>query len=114
MAPRPWRRHRVQLPGRRLAQRHVCRAPRVEDVDLALERAQDAANDPAWRKLLPHERATFLYRIADGIARHADRISQVQTRDTGKTLTETRALAMSACRHLPLYGGDAARPWKTR
>ena len=68
----------------------------VEDVDLALERAQDAANDPAWRKLLPHERATFLYRIADGIARHADRISQVQTRDTGKTLTETRALAMSA------------------
>jgi len=68
----------------------------VDDVDLAIERAQDAANDPAWRKLLPHERATYLYRIAEGIARHADRISHVQTRDTGKTLTETRALAMSA------------------
>jgi len=68
----------------------------LDDVDLAIERAQDAANDPAWRKLLPHERATYLYRIAEGIARHADRISHVQTRDTGKTLTETRALAMSA------------------
>jgi len=68
----------------------------LDDVDDAIERAQDAANDPAWRKLLPHERATYLYRIAEGIARHADRISHVQTRDTGKTLTETRALAMSA------------------
>jgi len=67
-----------------------------DDVDLAIERAQDAANDPGWRKLPPHERATFLYRISDGIARHADRISCVQSRDTGKTLSETRALAMSA------------------
>jgi len=68
----------------------------AEDVDIAVERAQEAANDPAWRKLLPHERATYLYKISDGIARHADRISYVQSRDTGKTLAETRALAMSA------------------
>ena len=61
----------------------------IEDVDFAIERAQEAVSDKAWRRLLPHERATYLYRIADGIAQHADRISQVQTRDTGKTLTET-------------------------
>lgn len=68
----------------------------VEDVDFAIERAQEAASDPAWRNLLLHERATFLYKIADGIAKNAERISQVQSRDTGKTLTETFALAMSA------------------
>jgi acyl-CoA reductase-like NAD-dependent aldehyde dehydrogenase len=68
----------------------------AEDVDLAIERAQDAVNKPAWRRLLPHERATFLYRISESIIRHADRISYVQSRDTGKTLSETRALAMSA------------------
>jgi betaine-aldehyde dehydrogenase len=68
----------------------------VEDVDLAIDRAQVAANDPAWKKLRPHERAGFLYRIADGITREADRIAYVQSRDTGKTLTETRALAASA------------------
>lgn len=68
----------------------------IEDVDLAIERAQEAASDPKWRKLLPHERATYLYRIADGIAQNADRISYVQSRDTGKTLSETRALALSA------------------
>lgn len=77
--------HNATLPGASL-----------EDVDLAIERAQDVVNDPAWRKLLPHERATYLYKISDGIARHADRISHVQSRDTGKTLAETRALAMSA------------------
>ena len=68
----------------------------VEDVDLAIDRARVAANDPAWKKLRPHERASFLYRISDGIAREADRIAYVQSRDTGKTLTETRALAVSA------------------
>jgi betaine-aldehyde dehydrogenase len=68
----------------------------LDDVDLAIERAQEAAHDPKWRKLLPHERASYLYRISEGIARNADRISHVQSRDTGKTLGETRALAMSA------------------
>src|ERR1700761_655306 len=67
-----------------------------DDVDLAIERAQRAAHEPHWRRLLPHERATFLYRISEGIARHADRISHLQSRDTGKTLAETRALALSA------------------
>jgi len=68
----------------------------AEDIDLAIERAETAARDPAWRRLRPHERATTLYRIADGIAANADRIAYVQSRDTGKTLNETRALANSA------------------
>lgn len=67
-----------------------------QDVDLAIERAQNAADEPTWRRLLPHERATYLYRIADGITQNVDRISHLQSRDTGKTLTETRALALSA------------------
>ncbi len=68
----------------------------LEDVDLAIERARDAVDEAAWRKLLPHERAAYLYRIAEGIAKNAERISFIQSRDTGKTLTETYALAMSA------------------
>ena len=67
-----------------------------EDVDEAIERAEAARRAPAWRNLKPHERATYLYRISDGITRNVDRISLTQTRDTGKTLGETRALAMSA------------------
>jgi len=59
----------------------------------AAKRAQAATG---WADLMPHERARYLARIADGIEASADRIAFVQSRDTGKTLTETRALAGSA------------------
>lgn len=68
----------------------------TEDVELAVARAQEAQRAQAWSVLRPHERAAYLYRISEGIARSADRISRTQSRDTGKTLGETRALAMSA------------------
>ena len=62
----------------------------------AISAACEAQQDPAWRDLKPHERATHLHRIADGIAANIDRISWIQSRDTSKTLAETRALALSA------------------
>ncbi len=68
----------------------------AEDVADAIDRADTAANAASWRRLRPPERAAFLYRIADGLAAAAPRIAFVQTRDTGKTLAETTALAMSA------------------
>ena len=67
-----------------------------EDVLLAIERAKTAQADPAWRNLKAHERARYLHKIADGIEANIDRISWVQSRDTSKTLGETRALATSA------------------
>lgn len=74
----------------------IVRGAAAEDVDEAITRAETAAADPAWRRLKPHERATYLYRISVGIERNAERISFIQTRDTGKTQAETRALAQSA------------------
>ncbi|MFF4758447.1 aldehyde dehydrogenase family protein [Streptomyces sp. NPDC001292] len=66
------------------------------DVDEAARAAADAATAPAWRDLLPHRRARLLHRIGDLIEEHAGELSALQTADTGKTLTETRALALSA------------------
>jgi len=68
----------------------------LDDVDAAVEAGRRAAADPAWRDLLPHQRARLLYRIGDAIEVEADAIAALQTRDTGKTLAETRALALSA------------------
>ena len=65
-------------------------------VDTAIEAGARAQADPAWRALRPHERARLLTRIADGIEANIQRISQIQSRDTGKTLRETAALAGSA------------------
>ena len=64
------------------------------DVEESITRALDV--QPAWGALRPHERASVLHRISDGIAANVERIAWVQSRDTSKALTETRALAASA------------------
>ncbi|MFI9077941.1 aldehyde dehydrogenase family protein [Streptomyces sioyaensis] len=66
------------------------------DVDEAARRAARAAADPAWRALPAHRRARLLHRIADAIEQRAEPLAALQTADTGKTLTETRALVASA------------------
>ena len=68
----------------------------VADVDCAVAAGKAAMSSAAWRKLKPHERARFLYRIADGIQAAKDQLSALQTLDTGKTLLETGALVESA------------------
>ena len=65
-----------------------------EDGEEAIARAKAA--QPAWGALKPHERARVLYAIAEGIEKNIGRISQIQSQDTGKTLSETAALAASA------------------
>ncbi|WP_374206843.1 aldehyde dehydrogenase family protein [Streptomyces noursei] len=79
--------------GRVLAE---LRAASVDEVDEAARAGARAAADPAWRDLLPHRRAQLLHRLADLVAEAADELAAVQTADTGKTLAETTALALSA------------------
>lgn len=68
----------------------------VDDAAEAIDRARVAQQRPEWSEALPHERAAVLHRISDGIRGSAKRISRIQTTDTGKTLAETEALALSA------------------
>ncbi len=62
----------------------------------AIGKAKAAQANPEWRDLKPHQRANYLYAIADGVSQNIERIAFIQSRDTGKTLAETRALALSA------------------
>lgn len=73
------------------------------DLDDAVRAGRAAANDPAWRELLPHERAVYLRHIADGIDEHAGELALLQTRNTGKTLAETNALVASAAGTFRFY-----------
>lgn len=72
----------------------VLRGASPQDGEEAIARAKAA--QPAWGALKPHERARVLHAISDGIERNTGRISQIQSQDTGKTLSETAALAASA------------------
>lgn len=68
----------------------------ADDGYAAIEAAVEAQSAPAWLAMKPHERARYLAAIADGIEVNSSRIAYIQSRDTGKTLAETTALAMSA------------------
>jgi betaine-aldehyde dehydrogenase len=67
-----------------------------QDVDEAVLAAEAARQQPAWARLLPHERAGMLYRIASGIRERAEELAQLQRLDNGKPMSETRALVASA------------------
>lgn len=73
------------------------------DVDEAVAAAQTAQAEPAWQAMLPHDRARLLHRIGDAVEAEADVIAALQTRDTGKTLAETRALTLSAANTFRYY-----------
>ncbi|NDJ56433.1 aldehyde dehydrogenase [Enterobacteriaceae bacterium 4M9] len=68
----------------------------LNDLEDAVERAERAWRDPAWRNSLPHQRARILSRVADIIEARVDELAERQTRDNGKPLAETRGLVMSA------------------
>ncbi|MBA0126385.1 aldehyde dehydrogenase [Haloechinothrix sp. YIM 98757] len=73
------------------------------DVDAAARCGARVAAEPGWRDMLPHERARLLARVAELIERDREELALLQTRNTGKTLTETRALVASAAGTFRFY-----------
>lgn len=71
-------------------------AASVTDVDEAIATADVARRRADWADLRPHERAGVLYRISTLIRERAEELAQLQRRDNGKPIGETRALVASA------------------
>jgi malonate-semialdehyde dehydrogenase (acetylating)/methylmalonate-semialdehyde dehydrogenase len=72
--------------GRAIASVPFCT---VAEVDRAVRAAADAL--PAWAETPVVDRARVLFRFRDLLARHADELARVVTREHGKTLAEARA-----------------------
>ena len=68
----------------------------AEDAKEAVEAADVAWRKPDWSGLKPHQRALVLYRIADLITQRHEALAQLQRRDNGKPIAETRVLVASA------------------
>ncbi|MCI2807560.1 aldehyde dehydrogenase [Eoetvoesiella caeni] len=66
------------------------------DVEAAIQGAHEAYLQGHWSQRKPHERAAVLYRIAHLIREQAEDLAQLQRRDNGKPINETRALVASA------------------
>ncbi len=70
----------------------------AEDVDRAVRAAEGAFNGP-WGALTGKERARLMRRLAGLLARDAEALAAVETRDNGKLLREM----VAQCRMLPDY-----------
>ena len=71
-------------------------AASLDDVNAAIAAAHAAWQRPNWRDIKAHERAAILYRIAALIRERGEALAQLQRRDNGKPISETRALVASA------------------
>ncbi|MFZ2649199.1 MAG: 5-carboxymethyl-2-hydroxymuconate semialdehyde dehydrogenase [Burkholderiaceae bacterium] len=59
----------------------------ASEVNMAVAAAKGAF--PGWAALAPGQRARIMRRLGDLIARHADDIAQIETRDTGQVIAQT-------------------------
>ena len=86
-------------------------AATVGDVEEAVQTAEQARLQPAWARLMPHERAGMLHRIAQGIREQSETLAQLQRLDNGKPIKECRALVASAAGTFQ-YFAAAAETWE--
>jgi betaine-aldehyde dehydrogenase len=86
-------------------------AATVDDVDEAVQAAEQARLQPDWAKRMPHERAGVLHRIAQGIRDNSEALAQLQRLDNGKPIKECRALVASAAGTFQ-YFAAAAETWE--
>lgn len=94
--------------GSAVARLHAATA---DDVDEAVQAAEQARLQPAWAKLMPHERAGVLHRIAQGIRAQAEALAQLQRLDNGKPIKECRALVASAAGTFQFFAA-AVETWE--
>jgi len=85
----------------------VMPAASAADVDRAIEAAHRALSDPAWADLTPTARGKLLVRLGDLVAAEAQQLAELETRDTGKIIRETRAQIGYVAEYYRYFGGLA-------
>ncbi|WP_299350181.1 aldehyde dehydrogenase [uncultured Shimia sp.] len=77
------------------------------DVEHAITAARNALNDPDWRDMTQTQRGKLLYRLAELIEENAAKIGQIETKDSGKLLTETASQSAYVGDYYRYYAGLA-------
>lgn len=63
----------------------------ADDVEAAVAAANAAFRDPAWRRMTQTDRGALMRRLAELVRANADTLAEIESRDNGKLLKETRA-----------------------
>ena len=75
-----------------------------QDVDIAVAAAK-AAYENVWKDMNPHERAKYLYRIADLIEKNVDELAEIQTYDMGMILAHAKMMVAAQADTFRYYAG---------
>ncbi len=76
-----------------------------EDVDRAVAAARRAFDKGPWPKASPYQRGRVLQRVADGIRNEAEVIADLETHNSGKTITSSRKEIEGAAMVFDYYAG---------
>jgi acyl-CoA reductase-like NAD-dependent aldehyde dehydrogenase len=63
----------------------------ADDVAAAVDAANAAFRNPAWRRMTQTDRGALVRRLAELVRANADTLAEIEMRDNGKLLKETRA-----------------------
>lgn len=80
---------------------------RESDVNAAVEAAEAAFYGAEWASMTASGRGKLLYRLADLIAENAQKLAELETRDTGKIIRETSAQIAYVAEYYRYYAGLA-------
>jgi aldehyde dehydrogenase (NAD+) len=79
---------------------------RAHEVDLAVKAAR-AALSGAWGKMTATERGQVMLRISRAVLDHAEELTKLEARDTGKPMSTARNDINVLARYFEFYGGAA-------
>ena len=82
-------------------------AGNAADIDLAVAAARRAVETGAWGGLTATERGRLLSRLGRLVEDHADELTRLEARDTGKPMRQARADVVAVARYFEYYGGAA-------
>ena len=73
------------------------------DLDRALQSSNGASD--SWSNIFPHERARYLYKVAELVDRDSEKLANLQMHQNGKTITECRAQSKSCAAIFRYFAG---------
>jgi betaine-aldehyde dehydrogenase len=82
----------------------------IEDVDKAVRAAREAFDNGLWPRTPATERASRLFKLADLIESRAVEFAEMETRNCGKPLRESRFDVADAAACFRYYAGIATKP----
>jgi aldehyde dehydrogenase (NAD+) len=80
---------------------------REGEVDRAVKAAERALHSSPWASMTASARGKLLYRLADLVAVNAQKLAELETRDTGKIIRETSAQIAYVAEYYRYYAGLA-------